>query len=104
MKNLKERWKRKAAIGLTAIMLTVQLPVEVCAEETGPVVIQEITAASELQEQPEDGAASELQEQPEIQIGDETPVEAAVPGETSLPAEAADNDSEEKKTPALYAA
>ena len=92
MKNLKERWKRKAAIGLTAIMLTVQLPVEVFAEETGPVVIQEIAAASELQEQPE------------IQIGDETPVEAAVPGETSLPAEAADNDSEEKKTPALYAA
>lgn len=89
MRNLKERWKRKAAIGLTAIMLTVQLPFEVFAEETGPVVIQEITAASEFQEQSE------------IQTGDETPVEAAVPGETSLPAEAADNDSEEKKTPAF---
>ena len=41
MKNMKERWKRAAAIGLAAILLTAQLPVAAFAEEA---VMQETAA------------------------------------------------------------
>ena len=97
MKNMKERWKRAAAIGLAAILLTAQLPVTAFAEEAvmqetaaEPVTTQEMTAASEAPEQPEGIIAPEVPEQPEgtaapeqpeIGTGDEAPVEAAVPVE-----------------------
>jgi len=126
MKNLKERWKR-AAIGLAAILLTVQLPVqlpvtafaeEAVKQETAaePVITQEMTAAAETSEQTENKVASETSEQTEDKAvsdtpeepgdknGDEAPVEAAVPVERSTPAEASDKGSEdeaEKKTPAF---
>lgn len=106
MKNMKERWKRAAAIGLAAILLTAQLPVTAFAEEAvmqetaaEPVTTQEMTAASEAPEQPEGIIAPEqpegtaAPEQPEIGTGDEAPVEAAVPVEQSIPAEAAQDGS-----------
>ena len=83
MKNLKEGWRRRtAAIGLAAIMLTVQLPVPVFAEETVkqetaevPVATQEMTAAAETPEQTEDKAASEAPEQTEDKAVSGTPEE-----------------------------
>ncbi len=69
---MKERWKRAAAIGLAAILLTAQTPVSVYAEEAGeqaasgePVIMQEMTAASEAPELPENETATEAPELPE---------------------------------------
>ena len=65
MKNMKERWKRAAAIGLAAILLTAQLPVSVYAEEAGeqaasgePVTMQDMAAAAETPEQTESEAVT----------------------------------------------
>ncbi len=85
MKNMKERWKR-AAIGLAAILLTVQLPVTAFAEETvmqetvaEPVTTQEMTAASEAPEQTENKVASEAPEQSENETAAEGETAPEVP-------------------------